>query len=127
MWTIFNSRQKAVANCDYEPNQVELGLRGVKAVYHEESISLHEALFHEGNVKRKPFLRLTAEKAELGATITIICEDESIYEVPLVIAGTAITKPLGSFQLLGEPGVTVKIDFETDLFCGDPLEVSFDD
>ncbi len=126
MWTIFNSEQKAIANCDYEPNQAELALRGERAVYHEEPISLHEALLHEGNVKRKPFLRLKAEKAELCATITITCEDESISEVPMVMAGTTVTKPLGSFKLLGEPGVTVKIDFNREQFCGEPLEVVFD-
>lgn len=126
MWTIFNSQQKAIANCDFEPNQAELALRAEMAVYHDEQIPLQEALFHEGNVKRKPFLRLSAEKAELCATITITCEDQSISKVPLVIAGTAVTRPLGSFKLLGEPGVTVKIDFDMEQFCGEPLEVIFD-
>jgi len=126
MWTIFNVQQKAIANCDYEPNQNELTLRGEKAVFHEEMIPLQEALFNEGNVKRKPLLRFTAEKIDFCATITITCEDQSISEVPLLIAGTAVTKPLGLFQLIGEPGVTVKIDIDTELFCGEPLEVNFD-
>lgn len=125
MWTIFNSRQKAIANCDYEPNQAELALRGEKAVYHEKPISLHEALIHEGNVRRKPLIRLVAEKAELCATIAITCEDESISKVPLIIAGTTVIKPLGSFKLIGDPGVTVKIDFDREQFCGEPLEVIF--
>lgn len=126
MWTIFNSEQKAVANCDYEPNQAELVLRGEKAVFHEELIPLHEACLKEGIVKRKPFLRLTAEKADYCATITVSCEDQSISEIPLEIAGAIVTKPLGLFQLLGEPGVTVIIDFDREQFCGEPLEVNFD-
>ncbi|WP_312516256.1 hypothetical protein [Anaerospora sp.] len=126
MWTIFNSQQKAISNCDYEPNQEELTLRDEKAVYHEELIPLQEAFLNQGNVKRKPSLRLTAEKNDFCATITITCEDQSISEVPLSIAGTAVTKPLGSFQLFGEPSATVKIDFDTELFCGEPLEVNFD-
>lgn len=126
MWTIFNSEQKAIANCDYEPNQAALALQGEKAVFHEALIPLHEACFKEGIVKRKPLLIMTAEKAELCATIAITCEDESISEVPLIIAGTTVTKPLGSFQLLGDPGVTVKINFDREQFCGEPLEVVFD-
>lgn len=126
MWTIFNSQQKAIANCDYEPNQDALTLQGERAIFHEALIPLHEACLKEGIVKRKPLVRLAAEKAELCATITITCEDQSISKVPLIIAGTTVTKPLGSFNLLGEPGVTVKIDFDRELFCGEPLEVSFD-
>ncbi|MDF2927889.1 MAG: hypothetical protein K0Q75_127 [Anaerospora sp.] len=126
MWTIFNSQQKAIANCDYEPNQEELALRGEQAIFHETFISLQEALVYEGNVKRKPLLRLIAEMNDFCATIIITCEDQRISEVPLSIAGTAVTKSLGSFRLLGEPGVVVKIDFDTEQFCGEPLEVIFD-
>ena len=126
MWTIFNSEQKAVANCDYEPNQDALALQGEMAVFHEALIPLHEVCLKEGIVKRKPLLGLTVDKAELCAKITVTCDDQSISEVPLVIAGTTVTKPLGPFQLLGEPGVTVKIDFDRELFCSEPLEVSFD-
>jgi len=126
MWTIFNLQQKAVANCDFEPNQDELVWRGERAVFHEELIPLQAALLAEGTVKRKPSLRLTAERTDNYAMITMTCDVQDIDEVPLFIAGTAVTKPLGSFVLTGEPGVTVRIDFDTDLFCGEPLEVTFD-
>lgn len=126
MWTIFNSEQNAIANCDYEPNQDALALQGERAIFHEALIPLHEACLKEGIVKRKPLLSLTADKVELCAKITITCDDQSISEIPLEIAGAIVTKPLGAFQLLGEPGVTVKIDFDRELFCGEPLEVSFD-
>lgn len=126
MWTIFNSQQKAIANCDFEPNQDELTLRGEKAVFHEELISLQEALFAEETVKRKPFLLITAEKTDNYVTITMACDVQDIYEVPLFIEGTAVTKPLGSFVLTGEPGLSVRISFDPELFCGEPLEVDFD-
>mgnify|MGYP000908140681 CR=1 FL=1 len=125
MWTIFNHENKAVANCDFEPNYADLATRGERACFHTESVALPEALPVEGAVRRKPLVSFSAKVINGAAEITVNCEDDSIKEIPLIIGGIAVTKPMGRFVINGEPGITLAIDFDHTGLRGDGLEVLF--
>lgn len=125
MWTIFNDENKAVANCDLEPNHADLAIRGERACFHAEPIALPEALLAEGAVCRKPLVSFSAKVANGLAEITVNCEDDSIREIPLVIGGITVTKPVGTFVINGEPGIVLFIDFDHTGLRGNGLEVIF--
>ena len=125
MWTIFNSQNKPLANCDYEPNQEELSIRGEQAIYHEYLVPLDEARLIDGIVDFKPLVTLRAEIVNHIAKITVECDDSTISTIPLLIAGVLVLKPVGSFTLVGEPELNVIIDFDKDSFRGNTLEVKF--
>jgi hypothetical protein len=125
MWTIFNSEGKTVGNCNFEPNHADLLTRGERACFHDEPIALPEALLDDGAVKRKPLVTLAATVVDSVATVTVACEDGSIAEIPLVIAGVAVTKPPGTLVIYGEPGIKLGIDFDRTRLRGKGLEVCF--
>ncbi|HWR56358.1 MAG TPA: hypothetical protein VN462_07610 [Negativicutes bacterium] len=125
MWTIFNHENKAVANCNFEPNHADLATRGECACFHAEPIALPEALPAEGTVRRKPLVSFAAKVANGVAEITVDCEDDSIREIPLLIGGITVTKPVGSFVINGEPGIALAIDFDHTGLRGNGLEVLF--
>lgn len=126
MWTIFNSAGEAVANSDREPNQEDLAARGERAVFHEEAIALAEIMLTDNGVKHKPLLNLTATVVAMAATISVICDDPAIGEIPLMVGESRIVKPPGNWVLEGEPGVCVAVDVDRRLFRGNRLEVKFD-
>lgn len=126
MWTIFNRRGKAVANCDAQPDQDDLAARGERAVYHQDVIPLAEAKLDGDVVGRKPLVTLEAALNGLSAIVSVSCSDTVISQIPLFIGGTTVLKPPGDFTLDGEPGIRLVIDFDRGLFRGDSLEVLFD-
>jgi len=125
MWTIFNAQGIAVANCDNEPDHADLAGRNEQAYFHADAIPLQEAALVNGNVRPKPLVVLGAIVTNNIADITIECSDETVTEVPLIIAGFTIAKPVGPFTLTGEKGITVIVDFDHSHFTGSPLEVRF--
>jgi hypothetical protein len=125
MWTIFNAAGKAVVNCDSEPNHDDLATRGERAIFHVNLVDLPEVLLVDGAVKWKPLVRLEANVEGNIATVTVNCDDNTVLEIPLLISGTPVMKPIGTFTIAGEVGVNVRIDVDREQFRGNALEVSF--
>lgn len=53
MWYIFNSDKKAIATCDFKPNQDDLATRNEIAVESQEIIPLSEAYLENGLILKK--------------------------------------------------------------------------
>lgn len=47
MWYIFNSDGKAIASCDFEPNNEDLAIRGESAIESPEKIPLNKVAINE--------------------------------------------------------------------------------